>query len=155
MTYIADCSRAGIGYTDMPLITPTGSVADCSRAGIGYTQPVNSAIGFRLRIAHGPGLVTLAFRKAAACPCCGLLTGRDWLHSPDYVSAAPYSCGLLTGRDWLHSTGTASLSSASCGLLTGRDWLHYQAFELLGSVGCGLLTGRDWLHCSLCGRNIA
>ena len=123
---VADCLRAGIGYTENDPCPGGCSVADCLRAGIGYT----------------PGNV-----KVRLTCSCGLLTGWDRLHLTCDLPSFLESCGLLTGWDRLHSNASSARSGPSCGLLTGWDRLHYSAAWGRRARRCGLLTGWDRLHC--------
>ena len=121
-----------------------------------------------LRLAHGPGSDTLNRHHLGYDARCGLLTGRDRIHSPSPSCRSSGGCGLLTGRDRIHFEATASSLRCSCGLLTGRDRIHYnssgtpqQCVAACSRAGigytdgvdgtgeptsCGLLTGRDRIH---------
>ena len=100
-----------------------------------------------LRIAGRPGLVTLA-TIAGQTRSMLRIAGRPGLVTLALRSRCyPHSCGLLAGRDWLHSNGCTTGRTRCCGLLAGRDWLHSPTHRHEVIQGCGLLAGRDWLHC--------
>ena len=65
--------------------------------------------------------------KRANIRRCGLLAGRDRLHSARSGTGAAPGCGLLAGRDRLHSSRRRRSRRSCCGLLAGRDRLHSSA----------------------------
>ena len=143
---VAGCSRAGIDYTDRLHRVFASAVAGCSRAGIDYTHHRDAPRSRALRVARGPGSITLHPDSTRGGPGCGLLAGRDRLHCGRVLSVASVGCGLLAGRDRLHSRTRRVPSRARCGLLAGRDRLHFRRVAGFRAGGCGLLAGRDRLH---------
>jgi len=57
---VADCLRARIDYTRLGLYNALYKVADCLRARIDYTEPHPLDRQLALRIAYGPGSITLS-----------------------------------------------------------------------------------------------
>ena len=58
---VADCSQAGIDYTEDSVRQRIRLVADCSQAGIDYTRNKIDLLQGRLRIARRRGSITLTF----------------------------------------------------------------------------------------------
>ena len=119
-------------------------VAACSQTGIGYTLRRAIRYSVELRLAHRPGSDTLDGQSSIDAMSCGLLTGRDRIHSLATESTV-ICCGLLTGRDRIHSAvSRPEASVAAC----SRAGIGYT--ECVRVVArrrsCGLLTGRDRIH---------
>ena len=83
-------------------------VAACSRAGVGYTRPRDSTSLLQLRLARGPGSVTLKGEFRDRRCRLRLARGPGSVTLSSALGAICHSCGLLAGRGRLHSTASFS-----------------------------------------------
>ena len=141
---VADCSRAGVGYTAIGGIEAFNNVADCSRAGVGYTVRGGVIRCRMLRIALGPGLVTLPWAleslldvlRIALGP--GLVTlgwSNSWVLPMLRIALGP---GLVTLRlRLIDCRAVADCSRAGVGYTNARQPPHTRTVADCSRAGVG------------------
>ena len=126
---VADCSRAGIGYTSAACVARSPRVADCSRAGIDYTA----------------GGVLPPWSR------CGLLAGWDRVHSAD-GTAIQRSLVADCSRAGIEYTRPVSRRDCLLRIARGLGSITLvRPCRCIAAACCGLLAGWDRVHCTLLG----